>query len=994
MSFHVVILAGKRPRDLLNAKAVKYMQAIFSIKDAISKKESHEISAQFGLTVTQVREFFAGQRSRVRKLVRLSREKAIIDNSCEELHDGAPTSSDVMMPSNLVPLNSVGADPESSNSVVPNTIPSISVAAAPVPLDSVGPSSIGEAPSCLSQDDLLPGLDDLEKHFVENIFGSLRKEETFSGQVKLMEWILQIQNPIVLDWFLSKGGVMILASWLSEVAAEEQTSVLIVILKVLCHLPLNKALPEHMSAILHGVSRLRSYRVSDISNRAKVLLSRWSKIFARSQAIKGPNGLRSSTDAQEMILKQSINEIMGDELWQPNSCSPEEDVLALSFESSENIRKMESSQALKLLPASADDPSRKHILGASSSYTRERRKVQLVEQPGQRTAGRSSHSTKAVPSSQGRPMSADDIQKAKMRALYMQGKHGKNGSSSNGSNIVKAEGLSRAPSTLSSHFCPAPKVLAQHKKEEIKKPVTISPKISKYSEHLKQEVIADEPLAELLKKVKIPWKKAPEIKLNDLWRVGTGENSKEVDVQKNRNRREMETTYRMVQEIPPNPKEPWDLEMDYDDSLTPEIPIEQPPDTDNADTQVSHNESANMIAAPVSTLPQTGNGSVAEPDLELLAVLLKNPDLVFALTSGQASNLSSEQTVKLLDMIKKDGASLLGGSNGLGEVDKKVEVSLPSPTPSSNPGTSGWGPETDKSPFSKQSSIDGIVARPIYGVSTTIPSLDRLPGLAQPQIQATNIRIMQQQGSMSLPLQQVSASTPPFPVPQTSTIIPEKLQFSKLPLVHQTHIHPSNSSIAKTPTLMILPKMSATGPPVGVETEPIPSTSFTMNTPERRGVAFPLQGLSPTLTPVPMPGSIRSQMQPPHMTEPQPMYLSRSSAGNVGPMPDSWMAGRGLPSHAQSRASQHNYGPSVGGPVQIQMRLGPRGEKNEFVGNEVFESWSPENSPSRSSDYIPGRNTMGPRLNSGWEFIPDNRSMPQNIPRHGGRNRHEDRRWR
>lgn len=45
---------GKRPRDLLNPKAVKYMQLVFSMKDAISKRETREISAQFGVTVTQV----------------------------------------------------------------------------------------------------------------------------------------------------------------------------------------------------------------------------------------------------------------------------------------------------------------------------------------------------------------------------------------------------------------------------------------------------------------------------------------------------------------------------------------------------------------------------------------------------------------------------------------------------------------------------------------------------------------------------------------------------------------------------------------------------------------------------------------------------------------------------------------------------------------------------------------------------------------------------
>lgn len=46
--------AGKKPRDLLNPKAIKYMQSIFSIKDSISKKETREISALCGVTITQV----------------------------------------------------------------------------------------------------------------------------------------------------------------------------------------------------------------------------------------------------------------------------------------------------------------------------------------------------------------------------------------------------------------------------------------------------------------------------------------------------------------------------------------------------------------------------------------------------------------------------------------------------------------------------------------------------------------------------------------------------------------------------------------------------------------------------------------------------------------------------------------------------------------------------------------------------------------------------
>lgn len=39
---------------MLNPKAVKYMQLVFSLKDAISKRETREISSQFGVTATQV----------------------------------------------------------------------------------------------------------------------------------------------------------------------------------------------------------------------------------------------------------------------------------------------------------------------------------------------------------------------------------------------------------------------------------------------------------------------------------------------------------------------------------------------------------------------------------------------------------------------------------------------------------------------------------------------------------------------------------------------------------------------------------------------------------------------------------------------------------------------------------------------------------------------------------------------------------------------------
>lgn len=348
---------GKRPRDLLNPKAVNYMQSVFSIKDTINKKESREISALFGVTVTQVREFFASQRSRVKKQIRLSREKSIkpksskeLLGSSKELQDGVPTSSHSMIHMDPVPLSIV----------VHNGIDA-------VPLNIVVPTSVEEVPSMSTIDEALPGVDGLDKYFVENIFSLMRKEETFSGQVELMELILQIQNPSVLCWFISNGGVMILATWLSQLALEEQTSILFVILKVLFHLPLHKALPSHMSAILQSVNKLRFYRTPDISNRAKALLSRWSKILERSQAMKRPNGMKNSSDVQkEMMLKQSISEIMSDEAWQTTIDASGENRV-FSFGSSGNFRKSEPLQAPKLLTASAGDSSRKHIRGVSSS---------------------------------------------------------------------------------------------------------------------------------------------------------------------------------------------------------------------------------------------------------------------------------------------------------------------------------------------------------------------------------------------------------------------------------------------------------------------------------------------------------------------------------------------------------------------------------------------------------------------------------------------------
>lgn len=88
-----------------------------------------------------------------------------------------------------------------------------------------------------------------------------------------------------------------------------------------------------------------------------------------------------------------------------------------------------------------------------------------MEQPGQRQPGRSSQATKVSPLSQSRPMSADDIQKAKLRAMYMQGKYGKASPSSTGKKEMKTEDLGKSATNKSSI---SPQVASRPITEELK----------------------------------------------------------------------------------------------------------------------------------------------------------------------------------------------------------------------------------------------------------------------------------------------------------------------------------------------------------------------------------------------------------------------------------------------------------------------------------------------------------------------------------------------
>ncbi|GJM91967.1 hypothetical protein PR202_ga08390 [Eleusine coracana subsp. coracana] len=531
------------------------------------------------------------------------------------------------------------------------------------------------------EEEVVPGVESADKKFLDSIFALMRKEETFSGQVKLMEWILQINNVTILSWFLTMGGLTIVSTWLSQAAVEEQTSVILVIFKVILHLPLHKALPDHMSAVLQTINRLRFYRTQGVFN---------------------PHGFS--------IL---ISEILGDESWK-SEVDITEEILALTDGTNEN-RKPEPRKTPLLLTASADEPSKK---SAPQTKSKQKRKVLLVEHPNKKAGGKNAHPVRSISTNNSRPLSADDIQKAKMRAMFMQEKYGK----------------------------------------------MESPQLFAY------------------KRLLSVW-------IDPSWSVSAGESSKELEVQMQRNRREKETFYANQKDIPLDPKDPWDLEMDFDDSLTPEIPTEQQPDTDTMET-VTVGAACPATVDPLvdKQIGSSSSTSVADassmndaekPDFELLAVLLKNPQLVFALTSNKGESMPNEQTVALLDTLKHTGLELSdlvnnlanGAAGALKESSQpeSVPTSLPSPTPPSDlTARAGWGQEHltqvraqnlqhPQSLIQRSTPIGNAVEQSFSNVVSSLPSQSYASVSVLPaQIQMNIPSLPQLAASVNLPIQHVS----------------------------------------------------------------------------------------------------------------------------------------------------------------------------------------------------------------------------------------------
>lgn len=188
--------------------------------------------------------------------------------------------------------------------------------------------------------------------------------------------------------------------------------------------------------------------------------------------------------------------------------------------------------------------------------------------------------------------------------------------------------------------------------------------------------------------------------LDPQWNVAAGEDSKEKEVQSSRVKREEEAYYPDASSIPTDPKDPWEEEPSYDDSLTFEIYLDnsQRKPAPGMQIQSDHMSASGnnvipsgvsahnfLTEAPNSTysdyttpdpsgyLPRktpsvsgldfllqqlSASGGVAH-DPALLSLLLQNPDLVSQLTSGQGyaqSGISNQNALAPpLEPLKQPG---------------------------------------------------------------------------------------------------------------------------------------------------------------------------------------------------------------------------------------------------------------------------------------------------------------------------------------------------
>ncbi|XP_076940502.1 zinc finger CCCH domain-containing protein 6-like [Bidens hawaiensis] len=233
----------------------------------------------------------------------------------------------------------------------------------------------------------------------------------------------------------------------------------------------------------------------------------------------------------------------------------------------------------------------------------------------------------------------------------------------------------------------------------------------------------------------IQWKCPTRFILDSTWQVAAGEESKELEVETQREMRVLEAVYPRPSAVPPNPASTMgNDESYYNDQHTPIIPITPIEDEDTA-PETSSSSSTNIMLPPAvvpgvepdvvaalsAAMSGTAPGSLI--DQSLLIKLLSDPGLIEKLVSTHAPSASSQQISQLGQQISQPPPVPATFSPPISLPDPPLPVhTRPTHHPFSTPSSSG----THYPPPSRV----GPVPVPVH---VSVPAPVSAPNLQPPQ---------------------------------------------------------------------------------------------------------------------------------------------------------------------------------------------------------------------------------------------------------------------
>lgn len=297
--------------------------------------------------------------------------------------------------------------------------------------------------------------------------------------------------------------------------------------------------------------------------------------------------------------------------------------------------------------------------------------------------------------------------------------------------------------------------------------------------------------------------------------------------------------------------------------------------------------------------------------------------------------------------------------------------------------------QAPKNPFTRQNLAPDRMMQSSAAVATT-----NLPSQI-PAIGSTTVR--QQPTVVVTSSKQLTGSTiSPYSLSQATNIPEKQPSFSHSSVYVQTPSSDISLAMKKNITTANASSVNLTGArsPLAMRADGMSNVKPVPN------LSIQQEGLSNSFPQSFMLNSATKQQRHPHMlhqahfTEPSYRDLVHSYPPQVeksGPVTDMWRVRQDMPSSYHSQRNHNNYNSLVG--ERVPMQSGSL-DRNSNHGREGFESWSPENSPTRNPRYVPGRNYPESRMNHVRNHRPEwSRQRGSSGHWDPGRQHHGNRKW-